>query len=131
MRANGEAQVKRRAVRPLVVAIVNVTPDSFSDGGMRDTTEKAIAYGLRAVQEGADAIDVGGESTRPGSEPVPEDVEAARVLPVVEGLRRAGLTVPISVDTRKAAVADAALRAGATIVNDISAGTADPDMLAT
>src|SRR5439155_26268150 len=85
----------------------------------------------RLVDEGADMLDVGGESTRPGADPVPEDVERARVVPVVAGLRDLGIALPVSVDTRKAAVADAALAAGATMVNDVSAGTADPRMLAT
>src|SRR5437773_6685131 len=90
--------------RPLVMGIVNVTPDSFSDGGRFATTEAAVAHGLELVRQGADLLDVGGESTRPGSEPVPVEEELARVLPVVRGLvERAG--VPVSVDTSKAAVA--------------------------
>ncbi len=118
-----------RRDRPLVLGIVNVTPDSFSDGGLHATTEAAVAHGLALAAEGADALDVGGESTRPGAATVPEALEADRVVPVVLGLRRAGCSLPLSVDTRKAAVADAALRAGATIVNDVSAGTFDPRLL--
>jgi dihydropteroate synthase len=118
-------------VRLLVVGIVNVTPDSFSDGGRHDTTEAAVAHALALARDGADVLDVGGESTRPGATPVPADVEAARVVPVVAALRRAGLSLPVSVDTRKASVADAALAAGATWVNDVTAGTGDPAMLAT
>ena len=87
-------------MRPLVVGIVNVTPDSFSDGGRHDTTEAAVAHALALARDGADVLDVGGESTRPGAEPVPADLEAARVVPVVRGIRRAGLALPVSVDTR-------------------------------
>lgn len=105
--------------RPLVMGIVNVTPDSFSDGGEHATTDAAVEHGLRLVREGADILDVGGESTRPGSDEVPPDVESARVLPVVERLaREAG--VPVSIDTRHAEVAHAALASGASIVNDVA-----------
>lgn len=114
---------------PLVLGILNVTPDSFFDGGRNAEAEKAIQAGLRLVEEGADAIDVGGESTRPGSEPVSLEEEIRRVLPVVEGLARR-VKVPISVDTAKAAVARRALNAGARIINDVSALRADPDMAA-
>jgi dihydropteroate synthase len=109
-----------------VMGVVNVTPDSFYDGGRHAAPDAAIAHGLRLCAEGADALDVGGESTRPGAPPVSADDELARVLPVIEGLRRA-TAKPISVDTRKAAVAREALRAGANIVNDVSA-LADPEM---
>jgi dihydropteroate synthase len=110
---------------------VNVTPDSFSDGGRHATPEAAIAHGLRLLAEGADVLDVGGESTRPGARLVPEAKERGRVLPVVEGLLAAGVRVPLSVDTRKATVAAAALAAGATLVNDVSGGTHDPALLET
>ncbi len=113
--------------RTLVMGIVNVTPDSFSDGGMFDDAEAAVKHGLQLLEEGADVLDVGGESTRPGSDPVDEDEERARVLPVIEGLRREAPEAVLSVDTRKAAVAREALAAGADVVNDISAG-ADPAM---
>lgn len=113
--------------RTLVMGIVNVTPDSFSDGGMFDDAESAVKHGLRLLEDGADVLDVGGESTRPGSEPVGEDEELARVLPVVEGLRREAPEALLSVDTRKATVAGEALAAGADVVNDIGAG-ADVDM---
>jgi dihydropteroate synthase len=99
------------------MGILNVTPDSFSDGGRYLSTAAAVAHGLEMVAQGADIVDVGGESSRPGAEPVPEEVELERVIPVVEAL--AGL-VRISVDTVKPAVASAAIRAGATMVNDIS-----------
>ena len=112
-----------------VVGIVNVTPDSFSDGGRLGNVVEAVAFGRRLVDDGADVLDVGGESTRPGAQPVDGATERQRVLPVIEGLRRAGVTVPISIDTRKADVADAALAAGASIVNDVTAGTGDPRML--
>lgn len=113
--------------RTVVMGIVNVTPDSFSDGGDHATTEEAVKHGLRLVSEGADILDVGGESTRPGSEEVPPDVEAARVLPVIERLARE-TGVPISVDTRHAEVAHAAVEAGASIINDVS-GFRDPAMV--
>ena len=110
------------------MGIVNVTPDSFSDGGLYDKTEGAIVRAAELAAAGADIVDVGGESTRPGSDPVEEGDELGRVLPVLEGL--AGLQAAISIDTRKACVARAAARAGATIFNDVSALTYDPDSLA-
>jgi dihydropteroate synthase len=113
--------------RTLVMGIVNVTPDSFSDGGMFDDVEAAVKHGLQLLEEGADVLDVGGESTRPGSDPVDEEEERARVLPVIEGLRREAPEALLSVDTRKAAVAREALAAGADVVNDIGAAS-DPDM---
>src|SRR3954468_2519571 len=115
--------------RPLVMGIVNVTPDSFSDGGQFRSTDAAIEHGLRLAADGADLLDVGGESSRPGSEPVSLDEELARVVPVVRGL--AGrVSIPVSVDTTKAEVARQALAGGAAIVNDITAGLGDPDMAA-
>ena len=113
-----------------VMGILNVTPDSFSDGGRFTDRGRAVEHGLAMEREGADIIDVGGESTRPGAEPVPEDEELARVVPVIEGLRAAGLEASISIDTSKAAVATAALEAGADLVNDVSALRADPEMAA-
>ena len=100
------------------MGVLNVTPDSFSDGGRWLDPEAAVAHGLALVAEGADVVDVGGESTRPGAEPVPADEELRRVVPVVEALAP---HVRVSVDTRKAAVAEAAVAAGATLVNDVSA----------
>ncbi len=105
--------------RPRIMGIVNVTPDSFHDGGRRDSAEDAVAHGLKLVEAGADFLDIGGESTRPGSAPVPEDVECDRVLPVIRALAAQGAAV--SVDTRRPAVMRRALEAGATIVNDITA----------
>jgi dihydropteroate synthase len=116
------------AARPAVMGIVNVTPDSFSDGGRFLDTDAAVAHGLTLVEAGADLLDVGGESTRPGAVPVDVDEELARVLPVIQRLA-VEADVPVSVDTTKAAVAGAALRAGALVVNDVSAGLADPAML--
>jgi dihydropteroate synthase len=116
------------ARRCQVMGVVNVTPDSFSDGGRFLDPAAAVAHGQALVAEGADLLDVGGESTRPGATDVPEAVELERVLPVVEELARTA-GVPVSIDTRKAAVAEAALAAGATMVNDISAGRHDPDLL--
>jgi dihydropteroate synthase len=112
--------------RCLVMGVVNVTPDSFSDGGRWFEREEAIRHGLRLVDEGADLVDVGGESTRPGAARVDAEEERRRVLPVVEELSRAGVVV--SVDTMRAETADAALDAGARLVNDVSGGLADPLM---
>jgi dihydropteroate synthase len=114
------------AKRPLVMGIVNVTPDSFSDGGLFLDEDEAVAHGQQLSREGADILDVGGESTRPGAEPVTEAEELRRVTAVVERLARGGARV--SIDTRKAAVARAALDAGAVIVNDVSAFRHDPDL---
>jgi dihydropteroate synthase len=111
---------------PLVVGILNVTPDSFSDGGLYDEPDAALRRAAEMVREGAGMIDVGGESTRPGSDEVGEEEEAARVIPVIRRLRES-LAVPISVDTRKARIARAALEAGAAVVNDVSA-LQDPEM---
>ena len=116
--------------RTLVMGIVNVTPDSFSDGGMLATTDDAVAHGVQLAADGADILDVGGESTRPGSDPVSQEQELARVAPVVAGLREAAPDrVALSVDTRRPEVARAALEAGASIVNDVTAA-ADPAMFA-
>lgn len=112
--------------RARVMGIVNVTPDSFSDGGQFLDPERAIAHGESLRTEGADILDVGGESTRPGATPVSAAEEARRVVPVVTGLAGRGV---ISIDTTKASVAEAAIAAGATIINDVSAGTEDPRML--
>ncbi len=113
--------------RTLVMGILNVTPDSFSDGGRYLDRATAVAHATRMVEDGADILDVGGESTRPGSEPVPLDEELERVRPVIERLVELHPGVPVSIDTRKADVASAALDAGATIVNDVSGGS-DPAM---
>lgn len=110
----------------LLMGIVNVTPDSFSDGGRFLDPAAAVAHGRRLAAEGADILDLGAESSRPGSDPVPAEEELRRLLPVVRGLREALPEVPLSVDTTKAAVAEAALDHGADMVNDISAGTFDP-----
>ena len=111
--------------RPRIMGVVNVTPDSFSDGGRHMRTDDAIAGAEAMVVAGADILDIGGESTRPGADPVPEADELARVLPVVTGLRARGITTPISVDTRSATVARAAIEAGADLFNDVSALTHD------
>ena len=115
--------------RGVVMGILNVTPDSFSDGGRFAGTEAAVEHALRMVAEGAEIIDIGGESTRPGSEAVPLDEELRRVVPVIEKLRTLS-EVAISIDTSKAAVARAALEAGAEIVNDVTALSGDPAMSA-
>ncbi len=109
------------------MGVLNVTPDSFSDGGLYTSVEAAVVRAAEMVDEGADLIDVGGESTRPGAEDVAVDEEIARTTPVIE--RIASLGVPISIDTRKGTVAKAALDAGASLVNDVSAGIFDPAML--
>ena len=112
----------------LIMGVLNVTPDSFSDGGEFLTADKATERGLQMAAEGAHIIDVGGESTRPGSQPVTAEVELRRVIPVIENLR-AKLDVPISIDTSKAEVARAAIEAGASIVNDVTGGQGDDQML--
>jgi dihydropteroate synthase len=108
-----------------IMGVLNVTPDSFSDGGRFLDVEAAVAHGLELEAEGADILDVGGESTRPGAAPVPADEERARVVPVIERLRAAGAQAQISIDTSKLAVAEAALDAGATYVNDVTAFRGD------
>ena len=120
--------LKPHGARPAIWGIVNVTPDSFSDGGRFEGAERAVAHALALRAQGADVLDIGGESTRPGAAPVDPEQEIARVVPVIRGIRANGDAGRISVDTRRADVARAALRAGATIVNDVSAA-ADPDML--
>jgi dihydropteroate synthase len=112
--------------RCLIMGVVNVTPDSFSDGGEWLSADAAIAHGLQLAVQGADIIDVGGESTRPGAQRIPAEEELRRVLPVITGLAAAG--VPVSIDTMRAQVARAALDAGARLVNDVSGGLADPEM---
>ena len=114
------------AGRTLVMGIVNVTPDSFSDGGRWATVDLAAAHGHQLMAQGADLVDVGGESTRPGAQRVETDEERERVIPVIRALAAEG--VPVSVDTIHAATARAAVEAGAVIVNDVSGGLADPDM---
>ena len=113
--------------RPFIMGIVNVTPDSFSDGGSYFSPEQAVAHGLRLAEEGADIIDIGGESTRPGAALVSAAEETERVLPVIAALA-ANIDVPLSIDTTKAEVACKALAAGAEIVNDVSALRFDPEM---
>jgi dihydropteroate synthase len=114
--------------RPVVVGVLNVTPDSFSDGGRYADLDAAVAHGVRLHREGAQLVDVGGESTRPGAERIDARTECARVLPVLRELAGAG--VPMSIDTTRAEVAAAALAAGASVVNDVSGGLADPRMAA-
>jgi len=113
----------------LVMGILNVTPDSFADGGKHLDTEIAIAHGLAMIADGADIIDIGGESTRPGAERVSESEEQARVIPVIRALAQSPAI--ISVDTMRASTAKLAVEAGASIVNDVSGGAADPEMFAT
>ena len=115
-------------MRPKVMGIVNVTPDSFSDGGRFLDPGLALAHAQRLIAEGADILDIGGESTRPGAEPVAEADELARVIPLIEALA-AESAVPLSIDTLKPAVARAAIAAGATMWNDVSGLTASPDSL--
>ncbi len=111
-----------------LMGIVNVTPDSFSDGGRHFELEAAVAHGLALEAEGATILDVGGESTRPGADPVEAEEEARRVVPVIEGLRAAGVRARISVDTMKSEVARRALAAGATLVNDVTALRVAPEL---
>jgi len=122
------ADRRRPAREPLIMGVLNVTPDSFSDSGLFLETSAAVAHGLELERAGAAIIDIGGESTRPGATPVPAPLERERVLPVIDGLVRAGLKSTISIDTTKSEVAEAALDAGATYVNDVSAFRVDPDM---
>lgn len=131
MRRTFALEVKGRnftlGLKTWIMGILNVTPDSFSDGGAYSDKEKAIERGLEMVEEGADIIDVGGESTRPGSRSISRDEEMERILPVIRGLRKQ-TTALLSVDTMKAPVAEAALEAGAEIINDVSAFRFDPQM---
>jgi dihydropteroate synthase len=116
----------RLGERTFIMGVVNVTPDSFSDGGRYLDPERAIAHGLEMISQGANLIDIGGESTRPGARPVPAEEELLRVLPVIRGLRRRISSLPISIDTTKSEVGEQAVRAGATIINDISGLRFDP-----
>jgi dihydropteroate synthase len=116
--------------RPRIMGVLNVTPDSFSDGGLHLGLPQALAAAEAMAEAGADILDIGGESTRPGADPVPLAEEIARVVPVIRALRASGLSLPISIDTRHAAVARAAFDAGADLFNDVSALTHDPDSLA-
>lgn len=115
---------------PAVMGIVNVTPDSFSDGGLLQSAEAALAHALRLIEQGANILDIGGESTRPGATPVPANVELARVIPLITALR-AQWGGPISIDTMKPEVAQAAVAAGATMWNDVTALSHTPDSLQT
>lgn len=115
--------------KALIMGVINTTPDSFSDGGEFADAAAAIEHGLRLAEEGADILDIGGESTRPGAEPVPADEELRRVIPVIEGLA-ARTDAALSIDTSKAAVARAAMAAGASIINDVTALTGDAEMAA-
>lgn len=124
----GDRRLALRSAKPIVMGIVNVTPDSFSDGGRHHTTQAAIDHAQRLLDDGADVLDIGGESTRPGAVAVSVDDERARVLPVIEGLVARGIT-NLSIDTRRATIARAALTAGASWINDVS-GFGDVDMAA-
>ena len=117
----------RKLDRTLVMGVLNVTPDSFSDGGRFDDTEIAISHALQMIEDGADIIDIGGESTRPGSDRITVKEELDRVLPVISALANSG--VAISIDTMRAEVASAAIAAGACMINDVSGGKSDPEML--
>ena len=116
----------RLGERTLIMGVLNVTPDSFSDGGLYLDPERAIEHGIQMARQGADWIDVGGESTRPGSKPVTAEEELRRVLPVIRGMHKRLRALPISIDTTKAEVAEQAARAGACIINDISGLRFDP-----
>jgi len=113
----------------LIMGILNVTPDSFADGGRHNEFDAAVARGLEMIAEGVDIIDIGGESTRPGADRVSEAEEIARTIPVIDELAKHG--VKISIDTMRASTAEAAIKAGASIINDVSGGLADPNMLQT
>ena len=124
-----DALLARVKGAPAIMGILNVTPDSFSDGGRHNTLEAAEAQALQMLQQGANLIDVGGESTRPGATPVPAEEEMARVLPVIQHLSRR-MDAPVSIDTVKADVARAAVEAGAVLINDVTGLTGDPEMAA-
>jgi dihydropteroate synthase len=109
------------------MGILNITPDSFSDGGRYSRYEEAVSHAFDLISQGADILDVGGESTRPGSDPVPLDVELQRLIPIIRAVRESS-DIPISVDTNKAEMARQAISAGADIINDISSLKFDPDM---
>jgi dihydropteroate synthase len=117
--------------RTFLMGVINVTPDSFSDGGEFNSVAAACQQATHFAQAGADLLDIGGESTRPDARPVAAEQELARVIPVIQAMRRQGLETPISIDTTKAVVAEAAVRAGADMVNDVSGGVLDPAMLPT
>lgn len=114
--------------RALVMGILNVTPDSFSDGGAHNAVDAALTHARKMLTEGADILDIGGESTRPGAEPVGVQVELDRVLPVIDAIRAAGIATPISIDTMKPLVAHQALEAGADIINDVNGLQGAPEM---
>jgi dihydropteroate synthase len=116
---------------PFIMGIVNVTPDSFSDGGLYDSTNKAITHALKLIDDGADIVDIGGESTRPGASEVSVFDEVERVVGVIQGIRAINQSIPISIDTSKAEVARQAVLSGATIVNDVTGGLADERMFNT
>ncbi len=118
-----------KAKHPLIMGVVNVTPDSFSDGGQFIDTDKAVAHGLRILEEGADILDIGGESTRPNAVPVTPEQEQARILPVIEGIKAVAPNAVISVDTRNANTMQKSIECGADIINDISALTHDSEAL--
>lgn len=124
----GEAGLKL-GQSTLIMGILNITPDSFSDGGQFISTDAAVARARQMIEEGADLIDIGGESTRPGHEPITAEEELQRILPVIEAIHREAPHIPISVDTYKAEVARKAIQAGAHIINDIWRGIKDPQML--
>lgn len=127
MKIQARQRVIEVAGRPLVMGIVNVTPDSFSDGGLYIDCQSAVTHALRLVEEGADLLDIGAESTRPGATPIGETEELDRLIPVITEIAKV-VTAPISVDTSKASVAGAAIDAGAVIVNDVTALRGDPAM---
>lgn len=124
----GRNRVLELGRRTLIMGILNITPDSFSDGGLYHDYDRAIARATELISEGTDILDVGGESTRPGSAPTPAEVELERVLPIIRAVRKKS-DIPISIDTAKAEVADKALEAGADIINDISSLRFDPQMV--
>jgi dihydropteroate synthase len=115
--------------KPMIMGILNVTPDSFSDGGKYISVRTAVAQAEKMLADGADIIDIGGESTRPGSDPVPAAEQIRRVVPVIEAVRNLSSGMAISIDTTLSEVAEAALRAGADMINDVSGGTGDPAIL--
>lgn len=128
--AEEQARFGPRPNHPTLMGILNTTPDSFSDGGQHVSRDAALSHGKALIEAGAGILDIGGESTRPGANPVPAEIEVERTAPVIGALRSVGLVAPISIDTRKAAVAEAALDAGASMVNDVSGFTYDSGLAA-
>lgn len=115
--------------KTIMMAVINITPDSFSDGGKYNSVESALNHAMKIIDEGADILDIGGQSTRPNAVEITAEQEIQRVVPVIKAIREKNSEIPISIDTFRASVASASIKAGADIINDVSGGTRDPEML--